>query len=121
MECALQSVYRNEVEQDPLKLAWTVRRSRLSPHTEFSLPTTVIFSLGKRLSGNSFETLEFAIKHRKPYLHLSAVFKDNAAQKLKKWVQQNNIHVLNVAGPRGSKEPTVAGFVITTFDAALKP
>ena len=47
---------------------------------------TVIFSVGKRLSGNSFETLEFAIKHRKPYLHLSAVFKDNAAQKLKKWI-----------------------------------
>jgi hypothetical protein len=82
---------------------------------------TVIFSVGKRLSGNSAETLEFAIKHRKPYLHLSAVFKDNAAQKLKKWIQQNNIRVLNVAGPRASKEPNVAEFVIAALDAALKP
>src|ERR1019366_2064013 len=39
---------------------------------------TVIFSVGKRLSGNSFETLDFAIKHQKPYLHLSAVFRDHA-------------------------------------------
>ena len=82
---------------------------------------TVIFSVGKRLSGNSSETLEFAIKHRKPYLHLSAVFKDNAAQKLKKWIEENNIRVLNVAGPRASKEPKVAKFVIAALDAALKP
>ena len=82
---------------------------------------TVIFSMGKRLSGNSIETLDFAIKHRRPYLHLSAVFRDHAASKLKRWLQQNNIRVLNVAGPRASKEPAVAEFVIATLDAALKP
>ena len=82
---------------------------------------TVIFSMGKRLSGNSIETLDFAIKHRRPYLHLSAVFRDHAASKLKRWLQQNNIQVLNVAGPRASKEPAVAEFVIATLDAALKP
>ena len=82
---------------------------------------TVIFGVRKHLSGNSFETLEFAIKHRKPYLHLSAVFKEHAASELKKWMQQNNIRVLNVAGPRASKEPAVAEFVIATLDAALKP
>jgi hypothetical protein len=36
-------------------------------------------------------------------------------------MQQNNIRVLNVAGPRASKEPVVAAFVISTLDAALKP
>jgi hypothetical protein len=72
---------------------------------------TVIFSVRKHLSGNSSGTLEFAIKHRKPYLHLSAVFKDNAASVLKKWMQQNNIRVLNVAGPRASKEPEIGEFV----------
>jgi hypothetical protein len=72
---------------------------------------TVIFSVRKHLSGTSAETMEFAIKHRKPYLHLSAVFKDHAASKLKKWMQQNNIRVLNVAGPRASKEPEVAPFL----------
>jgi hypothetical protein len=82
---------------------------------------TVIFSVGKRLSGNSVKTLDFAIDRRKPYLHLSAVFKDHAASKLKKSLQQNDIRVLNVAGPWASKEPTVAEFVIATLDAAFKP
>jgi hypothetical protein len=81
---------------------------------------TVIFSVGKRLSGNSVETLEFAIKRRKPYLHLSAVFKEHAASALKRWMQENNIRVLNVAGPRESKEPEVAAFVISTLDQALR-
>ena len=82
---------------------------------------TVIFSVGKRLSGNSLETLDFAIKHRKPYLHLSAVFRDHAASQLKKWMQEHHIRVLNVAGPRASKEPEVGRFVMATLDAALKP
>jgi hypothetical protein len=82
---------------------------------------TVIFSISEHLSGGSLNTSEFAIKHRKPHLHLSAAFKDNAAQQLITWMQQSNVRVLNIAGPRASKEPTVAEFVITTLDAALKP
>jgi hypothetical protein len=80
---------------------------------------TVIFSVRKRLSGNSFETLELAIKHRKPCLHLSAVFKEHAASALKQWMRENRIRVLNVAGPRASKEPEVAAFVISTLDLAF--
>jgi hypothetical protein len=95
----------------PQRTEWNVRDS----------DGTLIFSVGKRLSGNSAETLEFAIKHRKPHLHLSAVFEDNAAQKLKKWLQENKIRALNVAGPRASKGPKVAKFVISTLDTALKP
>ena len=72
---------------------------------------TVIFSIGERLSEGSLKTLEFAVKHRKPHLHLSAASKESAATELKKWIEQNNIRVLNVAGPRASKEPEVAGFV----------
>jgi len=39
--CRIQPLafYRNEVEHDVLKLAWNIEKSRLSPHTEFSLPT----------------------------------------------------------------------------------
>jgi hypothetical protein len=95
----------------PQRTEWNVRDS----------DGTVIFSIGGHLTGGSLKTVEFAIKHRKPHLHLSASSKDNAAAELKKWMQQNNIRVLNVAGPRASKEPAVAGFVIATLDAALKP
>ena len=82
---------------------------------------TVVFSIGEHLTGGSLKTLELAIKHRKPHLHLSAASKANAASELKKWIQQNHIRVLNVAGPRASKEPKVADFVIATLDAALTP
>jgi hypothetical protein len=51
---------------------------------------------------------------------LSAASKDNAAADLKVWIQQNHIRVLNVAGPRASKEPTVAEFVIATLDEVLR-
>lgn len=72
-------------------------------------------------TGADRAAVDFAIKHRRPYLHLSAVFRDHAASKLKRWLQQNHIRVLNVEGPRASKEPEIAEFVIATLDAALKP
>jgi len=72
-------------------------------------------------TGADRAALDFAIKHRRPYLHLSSVFRDHAASKLKRWLQENNIQVLNVAGSRASKEPAAAEFVIATLDAALKP
>jgi hypothetical protein len=95
----------------PQRTEWNVRDS----------DGTVIFSIGGHLTGGSLKTAEFAVKHRKPHLHLSASSKDNASAELKEWMQQNNIRVLNVAGPRASKEPAVAEFVIATLDAALKP
>jgi hypothetical protein len=94
----------------PQRTEWNVRDS----------DGTVVFSIAEHLTGGSLLTVEFAIIHRKPHLHLSAASKDNAARELKQWMHQNNIRVLNVAGPRASKEPTVAKFVITTLDAALK-
>ena len=114
-----------EAEDGPIDAEYQLKETPSSNYlqrTEWNVRDsdgTVIFSVGKRLSGNSAETLEFAVKHRKPHLHLSAVFKDSAAQKLEKWIQQNNIRVLNVAGPRASKEPEVAGFVISTLEQAL--
>jgi hypothetical protein len=64
------------------------------------------------------KTLEFAVKHRKPHLHLSAASKENAAWELTKWLEQNNIRALNVAGPRASKEPRVAEFLKEILDKA---
>jgi hypothetical protein len=82
---------------------------------------TMVFSIAEHLTGGSLKTLELAIKHRKPHLHLSAASKASAASELKQWIQQNHIRVLNLAGPRASKEPKVADFVIATLDAALTP
>jgi hypothetical protein len=40
----------------------------------------------------------------------------DAAEILRTFLDENVILVLNVAGPRASKEPSVAQFVIATLD-----
>jgi hypothetical protein len=79
---------------------------------------TVIFSLAERLSGGSLKTLGFAAKHNKPHLHISAAAQDSA-HRLQHFIQVNNIQVLNVAGPRASKEPGVAEFVLKALATLL--
>jgi ActR/RegA family two-component response regulator len=81
---------------------------------------TVIFSVADRLAGGSRKTAQFAPKLGKPWLHLSAERPgvDHAA--LLRWfVQRHQVKVLNVAGPRGSEEPTIAKFVASTLREAL--
>ena len=79
---------------------------------------TIVFSINPVLSGGSKKTLEFAHKHNKPCLHLHAGMAD-AGERLRSFVHLGEIHVLNVAGPRASKEPTVAEFVTATLDDAF--
>lgn len=69
---------------------------------------TIIISRGQ-LSGGSALTKRLAIKHKKPFLHLDlkdTVF-DNAVVIFSSWVYKNNISVLNVAGPRDSKDTAI--------------
>ena len=109
-------------EDGPIEARYQLQETPSSDHsqrTEWNVRDsdgTVIFSIGERLSEGSLATLEFAVKHRKPHLHLSTASKENAASDLKKWIEQNNIRVLNVAGPRASREPEVAGFVKEILD-----
>jgi hypothetical protein len=81
---------------------------------------TVIFSVGERLTGGSLRTWKFAVKHKKPHLLVSAASSDGAASKLRAWLEENDIHVLNVAGPRASKEPGLGRFVASVLSEALK-
>ena len=54
-------------------------------------------------------------KHRKPNLHLCAGDM-TAAEKLKAFVEEHRVKVLNVAGPRASKESGLGDFVMRTLD-----
>ena len=81
---------------------------------------TVIFTVAERLVAGPLRTLEFAILHRKPHLHLAAADKGDAAVALRNWMRQNSIRVLNVAGSRASREPEVAAFLRRVLDQALK-
>jgi hypothetical protein len=79
---------------------------------------TVLFSLAAKLTGGPKKTVDFAKKQNKPWIHLVASEQD-AARRLKDWLEDNVVEVLNVAGPRASKEPGVVSFVIGTLDAVF--
>lgn len=79
---------------------------------------TVLFSIGPTLTGGSLKTMDFARKHKKPWLHLCAG--DNAAaDKLKAFTEEHRVKILNVAGPRASKEDRVGEFVMSTLEKAF--
>jgi hypothetical protein len=69
---------------------------------------TLIVSHGK-LNGGSAMTRRLAKKHKRPWMHVdlekTSFFK--AAMDVRDWVEQNQIKVLNVAGPRGSKDQEI--------------
>ncbi len=81
---------------------------------------TVIFTLAPGLTGGSKETREFACAQGKPCLQLSKqVDGSEAATRLRTFLREHGIRVLNVAGPRASEEPALAGFVAGALTGAL--
>ena len=75
---------------------------------------TVVFSTKGVLSGGTRDTVNFAKKLKKPCLLLRSNI-EAPAQKLKDFLLKHKIKVLNVAGPRASKEPLVGEFVKETL------
>jgi hypothetical protein len=69
---------------------------------------TLIISHG-RLTGGSLFTFKMAKQHRRPCLHIDlskgTAFED--AMKINTWIEANQVEVLNVAGPRASKDPEI--------------
>ena len=69
---------------------------------------TLIISHGP-LTGGSEYTREMAIRHSRPWLHidLDRTIAFHAAAAINKWIQRKKIEILNVAGPRASKNPAI--------------
>lgn len=67
---------------------------------------TLILNIGK-LSGGTRLTVECARKHNKPHLVIQLDAAKPKVSTLAEWIDENNIRVLNVAGPRESKSPGV--------------
>jgi hypothetical protein len=78
---------------------------------------TLIISRGE-LSGGSETTREMAIKHERPWLHVdlkhTAAFL--AAVRIAEWLGTHRIQVLNVAGPRASKDPQIYRNTLTLLE-----
>lgn len=79
---------------------------------------TVISTIKPELSGGSKRTAKFAVKHQKPLLHLHPAEREPGAR-LCGFVTRHGIKTLNVAGPRGSGEPTIGNFFMQLLAGAL--
>jgi len=98
--------------------------SHYSQRTEWNVrdsDATVVLSIKERLTGGTRLTLELARRLGKPVLHLSRDQADAAvaAARLQAFVEEQQIRILNVAGPRASQEPLIGAFVIAVFVAAF--
>jgi hypothetical protein len=81
---------------------------------------TVVFSIGTELSDGSQNSVFLAQKLGKPVLRIWRDGNDAPSQRvLLRFIQENNIKVLNIAGPRASKEPDVYDFVKAVLSKAL--
>src|SRR5438876_10986607 len=93
------------------RIEWNVRDS----------DATVIFSISGDLQGGSKLTMEFAVRHKKPFLHISRDRDGkNAFTNLSAFLAQHPIQILNIAGSRASEEPQIAAFVFQTLSKVLK-
>ncbi|MGD8725810.1 MAG: putative molybdenum carrier protein [Desulfobacterales bacterium] len=79
---------------------------------------TLIISHG-RLSEGSDYTRKMAIKHQRPLLHIdlnqTPAFK--AATLIRSWCDENQIEILNVAGPRASKDAKIYSAVLKLIES----
>jgi hypothetical protein len=76
---------------------------------------TVIFSINENLTGGSLLTAQLARQYHKPLLHIVKGSR-KVGEGLHKFVRQHKIHILNIAGPRASKEPEIGQFVNAELD-----
>ena len=78
---------------------------------------TLIVSRGK-LTGGSDLTRKFAILNGRSWIQIDLNQTDHtdAAAKIKEWIDQEEIEILNVAGPRASKDPHIYNKVMEILE-----
>ena len=81
---------------------------------------TIIIYPGK-LSGGTEQTLHFCVEQRRPHelIDASNISTEKAAQLIADFVCENNIEILNVAGPRQSEWPEGYGYAAQVLDIFL--
>ena len=79
---------------------------------------TAIFTMSSKLGGGSLKTAAFARKHKKPFIHLHPN-RPSVSGELLRFVTEQRICVLNVAGTRSSKQPEVAEVVRKSLEEAF--
>ena len=82
---------------------------------------TLIFSRGK-LTGGSALTRKLAKQHSKPWLHidLDKVAETEADLVIAGWIDKHEIQILNVAGPRASKDTGIHDIVMEILESIVQ-
>ena len=78
---------------------------------------TLIIAHGKLTNGSAL-TRELAEQHNKPclFLDMSQLSFEKAHIDLVRWLSEHHIEVLNIAGPRASKDPEISATVSQILD-----
>lgn len=81
---------------------------------------TLIISHGK-LNGRSALTRTLAKKHNRPWIYIDMDMFSvlDAAKAVRSWANRNKIEVLNVAGPRESKDAKIYDVTVRVLEVAL--
>jgi hypothetical protein len=81
---------------------------------------TLIISNGK-LTGGSDYTRDMVLRHGRPWLHmdLNKTWPSQAVKQIRSWIAEHEIKVLNVAGPRASKDPAIYRATSDILESAL--
>jgi len=82
---------------------------------------TLIFSRGKPTGGTEY-TRKMVLKHKKQLVHIDLKLKTSydATYRILSWIEFYHINILNVAGPRASKDPAIYNDVFKILDMAYK-
>ncbi|MCP3873235.1 MAG: hypothetical protein GY699_08800 [Desulfobacteraceae bacterium] len=80
---------------------------------------TIIFTYGK-LAGGSSLTKKFAVKNNRPWLHIDLDAEENPVTKIKNWIVDWDIKIVNIAGKSASKAPTIYNQVKAIIEQVLK-
>ena len=101
-------------EEGPLPYHYQLREMKSRSYVERSEQNvidsdgTLILSHGT-LNGRSAFKRQFANKHQRTWLHidLDNYSMQESVTQIKKWIEENKIKTLNVAGPRASKDSRI--------------
>ena len=74
------------------------------------------------ISGGTAETLSFCLNEKKPYLLINGIdiTEESASKQIKQFINESQISILNVAGPRASKEKRAYEYTKQAFTLLLE-
>jgi hypothetical protein len=99
----------------------TISYTKRTEHNVIDSDGTLIFSRGKPTGGTEY-TRKMVLKNKKQMIHidLKLITSYDAAYRILSWIEFDSIEILNVAGPRASKDHAIYNDVFKILDIAYK-